>query len=135
MSRQRCIQHSVWKARPRSARPAAASGHIRSVQSTALHVLRMVEEEIARTFSLGVPHLRAGLGSLFILNYRRASIEEIEQRRGVRIYLQADDSLTPPEYRLDRIKQLNPGEEGGKRLSAPLPPIEDEIDDIPPEEA
>jgi ribonuclease E len=93
-----------------------------------------VEEEIARTFSPGVTIFVPTSVALFILNHKRASIEEIEQRRGVRIYLQADDGLTPPEYRLDRIKLLNPGEEVVKRATALLPPIEDEIDDIPPEE-
>jgi ribonuclease E len=133
MSRQR-LHPSLVEASTESCPHCRGSGRMRSVESTALHVLRMVEEEIARTFSPGVTIFVPTSVALFILNHKRASIEEIEQRRGVRIYLQADDGLTPPEYRLDRIKQLNPGEEVVKRITAPLPPIEDEIDDIPPEE-
>ena len=133
MSRQR-LHPSLVEASTEVCPHCRGSGRMRSVESTALHVLRMVEEEIARTFSPGVTIFVPTSVALFILNHKRASIEEIEQRRGVRIYLQADDGLTPPEYRLDRIKQLNPGEEVVKRVTAPLPPIEDEIDDIPPEE-
>ncbi len=133
MSRQR-LHPSLVEASTEICPHCRGSGRMRSVESTALHVLRMVEEEIARTFSPGVTIFVPTSVALFILNHKRASIEEIEQRRGVRIYLQADDGLTPPEYRLDRIKLLNPGEEVVKRITAPLPPIEDEIDDIPPEE-
>ncbi|HWA48765.1 MAG TPA: Rne/Rng family ribonuclease, partial [Dongiaceae bacterium] len=134
MSRQR-LHPSLVEASTEICPHCRGSGRMRSVESTALHVLRMVEEEIARTFSPGVTIFVPTSVALFILNHKRASIEEIEQRRGVRIYLQADDSLTPPEYRLDRIKLLNPGEEVVKRVAAPAAPIEDEVDDdIPPEE-
>ena len=133
MSRQR-LHPSLVEASTEICPHCRGSGRMRSVESTALHVLRMVEEEIARTFSPGVTIFVPNSVALFILNHKRASIEEIEQRRGVRIYLQADDELTPPEYRLERIKQLNPGEEVQKRMAPPPAPVEDEIDDIPPEE-
>ncbi len=94
----------------------------------------MAEEEIARSFSPGVTIFVPSAVALFMLNHKRRSIEEIEQRRGVRVYLQADDELTPPEYRLDRIKQLNPGEEVVPRAMEGAPIIEDEPDDLTPEE-
>jgi ribonuclease E len=94
----------------------------------------MAEEEIARSFSPGVTIFVPGAVALFMLNHKRRSIEEIEQRRGVRVYLQADDELTPPEYRLDRIKQLNPGEEVQPRAMEAAPIIEDEPDDLTAEE-
>ena len=133
MSRQR-LHPSLVEASTESCPHCRGSGRVRSVESTALHVLRMAEEEIARNFSPGVTIFVPGSVALFILNHKRASIDDIEQRRGVRIYLQADDELTPPEYRLERIKMLNPGEEVQKRIAAEAPVIEDEIDDIPPEE-
>ncbi len=54
-----------------------------------------------------------------MLNHKRRAIEEMERRRGVRVYLQADDELIPPEYRLDRIEQLNPGDEVQPRRFPP----------------
>ena len=110
MSRQR-LHPSLVEASTEACAHCHGTGRVRSVESTALHVLRMAEEEIARSFSPGVTIFVPTAVALFMLNHKRRAIEEMEQRRGVRVYLQADDELTPPEYRLDRIKQLNPGEE------------------------
>jgi ribonuclease E len=133
MSRQR-LHPSLAEASTEACTHCHGTGRVRSVESTALHVLRMAEEEIARNFSPGVTIFVPSAVALFMLNHKRRAIEEIEQRRGVRVYLQADDELTPPEYRLDRIKQLNPGEEVQPRAALPAPVIEDEPDDFIPEE-
>jgi ribonuclease E len=133
MSRQR-LHPSLAEASTEACAHCHGTGRVRSVESTALHVLRMAEEEIARSFSPGVTIFVPTAVALFMLNHKRRAIEEMEQRRGVRVYLQADDELTPPEYRLDRIKQLNPGEEVQPRALPAAPIIEDEPDDLPPEE-
>ena len=133
MSRQR-LHPSLAEASTEACAHCHGTGRVRSVELTALHVLRMAEEEIARSFSPGVTIFVPTPVALFMLNHKRRAIEEMEQRRGVRVYLQADDELTPPEYRLDRIKQLNPGEEIQPRALPAAPIIEDEPDDLPPEE-
>ncbi|MGH6893707.1 MAG: Rne/Rng family ribonuclease, partial [Dongiaceae bacterium] len=133
MSRQR-LHPSLAEASTEACAHCHGTGRVRSVESTALHVLRMAEEEIARNFSPGVTIFVPGAVALFILNHKRHAVDEMEQRRGVRAYLQADDELTPPEYRLDRIKQLNPGEEVQQRAQLPAPVIEEEPDDSIPEE-
>jgi ribonuclease E len=133
MSRQR-LHPSLVEASTEACAHCHGTGRVRSVESTALHVLRMAEEEIARSFSPGVTIFVPTPVALFMLNHKRRAIEEMEQRRGVRVYLQADDELTPPEYRLDRIKQLNPGEEIQPRALPAAPIIEEEPDDLPPEE-
>ncbi|HKP26331.1 MAG TPA: Rne/Rng family ribonuclease, partial [Dongiaceae bacterium] len=133
MSRQR-LHPSLVEASTEACAHCHGTGRVRSVESTALHVLRMAEEEIARSFSPGVTIFVPNAVALFMLNHKRRAIEEMEQRRGVRVYLQADDELTPPEYRLDRIKQLNPGEELQQRALPQAPIIEDEPEDLPPEE-
>ncbi len=131
MSRQR-LHPSLVEASTEMCPHCRGSGRMRSVESTALHVLRMVEEEIARSFTPGATIFVPTSVALFILNHKRTSIDDIEQRRGVRIYLQADDDLTPPEYRLERIKMLNPGEEVLKRMAPP--PVIEEEEELPPEE-
>ena len=133
MSRQR-LHPSLVEASTEACAHCHGTGRVRSVESTALHVLRMAEEEIARNFSPGVTIFVPSAVALFMLNHKRRAIEEMEQRRGVRVYLQADDELTPPEYRLDRIKQLNPGEEIQPRAALPAPVIEEEPEDLLPEE-
>ncbi|HSE73587.1 MAG TPA: Rne/Rng family ribonuclease [Dongiaceae bacterium] len=133
MSRQR-LHPSLVEASTEACAHCHGTGRVRSVESTALHVLRMAEEEIARNFSPGVTIFVPSAVALFMLNHKRRAIEEMEQRRGARVYLQADDELTPPEYRLDRIKQLNPGEEVQPRAIQAAPAIEDEPEDALPEE-
>ncbi|MET1028140.1 MAG: ribonuclease E/G, partial [Dongiaceae bacterium] len=127
MSRQR-LHPSLAEASTEICPHCAGTGRIRSVDSTALHVLRMVEEEITRSFSPGISVFIPTAVALYILNQKRSSLSELEQRRGVRIYLQADDSLIPPDYRLERIKLLAPGEEVQQRQLPPAKPVEDEID-------
>jgi ribonuclease E len=133
MSRQR-LHPSLVEASTEACAHCHGTGRVRSVESTALHVLRMAEEEIARSFSPGVTIFVPTAVALFMLNHKRRAIEEMEQRRGVRVYLQADDELTPPEYRLDRIKQLSPGEEVQPRAAQAAPIAEEEADDLLPEE-
>ncbi|HVJ40685.1 MAG TPA: ribonuclease E/G [Dongiaceae bacterium] len=127
MSRQR-LHPSLAEASTEICPHCAGTGRIRSVDSTALHVLRMVEEEITRSYSPGVAVMVPGAVALYILNQKRASLSELEQRRGVRIYLESDDSLIPPDYRLERLKQLAPGEEVQQRQLPPVMVVEEDYD-------
>jgi ribonuclease E len=126
MSRQR-LHASLEEASTATCPHCHGTGRMRSVDSTALHVLRMVEEEITRNPAPGVTvHVPTAV-ALFILNQKRHALAQLELRRGVRIYLNADDELTPPDFRLERLKQLAPGEE---LPAAPLPAVIDvEIDE------
>ncbi|HVM85707.1 MAG TPA: Rne/Rng family ribonuclease [Candidatus Binatia bacterium] len=127
MSRQR-LHPSLQEASTEICPHCRGSGRIRSVDSTALHVLRMVEEEITKTFSPGVSVFAPTPVALYILNQKRTALSQLEMRRGVRIYINGDDTLTPPDFRLDRIKQLAPGEELPP-APAPVPlPADAEID-------
>jgi len=110
MSRQR-LHPSLQEASTVICAHCAGTGRMRSVDSTALHVLRMVEEEITRSFSPGITVFVPSAVALYILNHKRQSLAEFEMRRGIRIYLNGDDSLMSPDYRIERIKQLAPGEE------------------------
>ncbi len=114
MSRQR-LHASLQEASTELCPHCHGTGRMRSVDSTALHVLRMVEEEITRSPSPGVTVFVPSAVALYVLNQKRHALAQLELRRGVRIYMTADDDLTPPDYRLERLKQLVPGEE--------LPPV------------
>jgi ribonuclease E len=127
MSRQR-LHPSLQEASTDICPHCRGSGRIRSVDSTALHVLRLVEEEITKSFSPGVSVFAPTAVALYILNQKRMALSQLEIRRGVRVYVNGDDTLTPPDFRLERIKQLAPGEELPP-APAPLPmPTEAEID-------
>jgi ribonuclease E len=127
MSRQR-LHPSLQEASTDICPHCRGSGRIRSVDSTALHVLRLVEEEISKSFSPGVSVYAPTAVALYILNQKRTALSQLEARRGVRVYVNGDDSLTPPDFRLERLKQLAPGEELPPAPALIPLPIEAEID-------
>jgi ribonuclease E len=108
MSRQR-LRPSVTEASSELCPVCGGVGHIRSTESAALHALRALEEEGVRkpsgTITLHVPTKVA----LYILNQKRATLTEIESRYSFNVTVEADESLVPPDFRLDRVRQ--PGEE------------------------
>src|SRR5215475_7019351 len=105
LSRQR-LRPSLIEASTEICRHCRGTGHIRSTESTALHVLRAIEEECMRNRNSGLAVSVPTSAALYILNNKRAALSEIEQRNGIRITIGGDDSLIPPEYRIERIKGL-----------------------------
>ncbi len=89
------------------------TGLVRSLESAALAVLRAIEEEGIRRRSSEITVTAASSVVLYILNQKRDMLADIERRYGMRVYLSADDSLTPPTHRLERIRAKLPGEEAG----------------------
>ena len=83
----------------------AGSGTRRSTESTALYILRAIEEETIRksggTLTVHVPTEVA----LYVLNNKRAALQDIESRFSCTIQLTADDTLIPPESRIERSQE------------------------------
>ncbi|WP_114391878.1 Rne/Rng family ribonuclease [Oleisolibacter albus] len=98
------------------------TGLIRSQESAALAVLRAIEEEGIRRRSSEITVTCASSVTLYILNQKREVLADIERRHGLRVYMQADDQLTGPDHRLERIKAKLPGEE-----SAPAPVVAEKV--------
>src|SRR5262249_14702486 len=115
LSRQR-LRPSLFEASTEVCRYCRGTGHVRSTESTALHVLRSIEEEGARQKSAAITVSVPAQAALFILTHKRLSLAELEARQGLRIYLAADESLVPPDFRIERLRALAPGE-------APPPPV------------
>jgi ribonuclease E len=105
LSRQR-LRPSLIEASTEICRHCRGTGHIRSTESTALHVLRAIEEECMRNRNAGLAVSVPTSAALYILNNKRAALSEIEQRNGIRVTIGGDDSLIPPEYRIERIKGM-----------------------------
>jgi ribonuclease E len=80
------------------------TGVTRSTESMAMHVLRAIEEEGGRDRSSAVTVAVATSVALYVLNQKRAALNDIEQRHGFTVSIEADDSLIPPNLRLDRVK-------------------------------
>jgi ribonuclease E len=130
MSRQR-LRSSLAEASTQPCPHCGGSGVIRSTESTALYVLRSIEEEGARGRSAEIcVYVPTGV-ALYLLNQKRDSLAQIEARYGLRVIVGRDDTLIPPNFRLERLRAFAPGE-GPPRLAPPPPPveIEDEDDEV-----
>ncbi|MCH8092797.1 MAG: ribonuclease E/G, partial [Proteobacteria bacterium] len=127
MSRQR-LRPSLFEVSTKACSHCKGTGFVRSTESTALHVLRAIEEEGIRRrnaeLTLSVP----GDVALYILNQKRSMLTDIETRYNFRIMVVVDDALVAPEFGLDRVKGRA---EDGKQVQAIVPetgaePIDEE---------
>ncbi len=131
MSRQR-LRPSLVEAHTQVCPNCAGTGLVRSTESTALRVLRAIEEEGVRRTASELTVFVPTLVALYILNQKRPALTEIEARHGLRVFVTADDALVPPDYRMERMRTLSgekverevvrPGEHAGE---AAEPPEED----------
>jgi ribonuclease E len=101
MSRQR-LRPSVMESAGVVCPTCAGSGHVRSVEATALFVLRALEEEgISKPSARVTLHVPTPV-ALYILNQKRVALAEIEARYDFAVTVKVDDALVSPDYRLDR---------------------------------
>ena len=84
MSRQR-LRPSLIEASTQPCPHCDGTGHIRSTESTALHVLRAIEEEGMRRRSAEICVAVPTKVALYILNQKRESLKQIEARYGFRV--------------------------------------------------
>ena len=82
----------------------AGSGFMRGTESSALHVLRAIEEEAGKRKAAEILVHAAGSVALYVLNNKRSWLQEIETRHRIAVHLAADDSLVPPALRIDRVR-------------------------------
>ncbi|NDF51988.1 MAG: ribonuclease E/G, partial [Betaproteobacteria bacterium] len=80
------------------------TGVIRDVESSALHVLRVIQEESMKEGSAAV-HAQVPVEvATYLLNEKRAEIHKMEARLRVEIILIPNKYLETPHYKLDRLK-------------------------------
>ena len=80
-------------------------GSIRDVESTALAVIRIVEEEALKETSSEIRAFLPIAISSFLLNEKRNILSEIEQRNNVRIVVVPEPEMQTPHYRVERIRE------------------------------
>jgi ribonuclease E len=101
LSRQR-LRPSLLETSSESCPHCEGTGVRRSTDSTALHILRMLEDECTRRkadeLTLFVPTSVA----LYLLNYKRKALADVETRYETTIIVENDDTLIPPDCRIER---------------------------------
>ena len=78
------------------------SGIRRSVESTAVHVLRGIEEEGVRGRATEIEVAMPPSVALYILNHKRETIARLEEKFEFGIIVSQDDGLVPPDYDIKR---------------------------------
>src|SRR5438477_203488 len=101
MSRQR-LRPSLAEASTQPCPHCGGTGFIRSVESTALYVLRSIEEEGIRRRSAEICIYVPTTVALYILNQKRESLAQIEARYGVRVMVAREDERDGDDRRRRR---------------------------------
>jgi ribonuclease E len=129
MSRQR-IRTSVLESSTEKCPYCGGSGHVRSVSSLALQVLRALEEQLIKgaTHNLIVRTRRDV--ALYVLNHKRAHLRALEERFAIVITINADDTLIAPQaFAIDRGEQVHTAEAAkalAERAESQTVPLEEE---------
>jgi ribonuclease E len=111
LSRQR-LRPSLAEVSTQKCPHCAGTGFIRSTESTALRVLRGIEEEGMKARSVALKVCVPASVAIYILNQKRATLTAIERRHNLEITFEPDDALVPPAYRLERMKARERGDIG-----------------------
>jgi ribonuclease E len=123
MSRQR-IRTSVLESSTDKCPHCGGTGHVRSVASVALQVLRMIEETLLRggTHNL-IVRTRSDI-AIYVLNHKRAHLRDLEDRFRIAITINADAAMggqTP--FMIERGEQVHSVEQARAIAAAqPAPP-------------
>lgn len=90
------------------------TGHIRGIESTALHILRITQEDAMKENSAIIQVQLPVEVATFLLNEKRSDIHKIEERMGVEVVLIPNIHLETPNYNIIRIKHDDVNEDTNK---------------------
>ncbi|MBO6519878.1 MAG: Rne/Rng family ribonuclease [Rhodospirillales bacterium] len=103
MSRQR-LRPSLQEIQTEPCPHCGGTGIRRSTDTTALQMLRIIEEEAMRKRSTEITVWMPTSVALYILNHKRDMLARIEEDYELKVFLESDDSLIPPDYRMERVR-------------------------------
>ncbi len=119
MSRQR-LRPSLMEASLVACPHCNGTGHVRSTESAAIHVLRGIEDEGARRRNAEIMvHVAAPI-AMYILNHKRERLRMIEGRYGLRVLFNGDNTLIPAQMRIEKLRSLEPMEVAELIAGAPI---------------
>ena len=88
-------------------------GSIRTVKSTALSVLRLIEEEAMKSSTAKVITQVPMDVATFLLNEKRQDISSIETRQNVELLLIPNSNLETPHFKIQRLREQDMGSKSG----------------------
>jgi ribonuclease E len=106
MSRQR-IRSSVLESSTEVCPHCGGTGHVRSVSSVALQVVRAVEETLLKGATHNLIVRSRSDVAIYVLNHKRAHLRMLEERFKITIAVNVDPTLTGhPSFAIDRGEQM-----------------------------
>lgn len=103
LSRQR-LQPALAESSHIACPRCAGTGVIRSIESTALHVLRLIQDAAMKE-NTGEVHAQVPVDvATFLLNEKRAELFGLEERLDVSVFLIPNTNLENPHYEISRIR-------------------------------
>jgi len=88
------------------------TGHIRSIESAALHILRILEEEAMKE-NTGAIHVQVPVDvATFLLNEKRVDIARVEMRHHVNLLIIPNRHLETPQHEIIRLRHDQLNQEG-----------------------
>jgi ribonuclease E len=122
MSRQR-IRTSVLESSTEKCPICGGSGHVRSVSSVALQLLRAIEEMLNKGATHNLIVRTRSEVALYVLNHKRGHLRALEERFRITITISADATVNAQvSYIVDRGEQVHTVE-AAKALAAAQPQI------------
>ncbi|MCB1761179.1 MAG: ribonuclease E [Gammaproteobacteria bacterium] len=103
MSRQR-LRPSLGESSQSVCPRCSGHGFIRGVESLGLSVLRIIEEDAMKENTVRIVAQLPVDTATFLLNEKRETIHEIEQRQSVSVLLVPNIHLQTPHYEIERVR-------------------------------
>ncbi len=131
MSRQR-IRTSVLESTTQVCQHCGGVGYVRSPSSIGLHIIRSIEEYLLREAGFDITIRTPTISALYVLNHKRSSLSDLEDRFGLNISIEADDSVASQHLAIDKgpASTRTPG----APKASPLPDFDETDPDIPADE-
>ncbi len=129
MSRQR-LRPGLLEASTRPCPHCEGTGIVRSVESSALHVLRAIEEEGIRARATGLRVFMPTAVAFYLLNNKRHELGNAESRYGFSVSIEVDDTLIAPKFRMERL--VAPKEEAEAEGMEGEAPREEAVEAVEP---
>ncbi len=119
MSRQR-LRPSLGESSQETCPVCEGHGTIRSVESLALSILRLVEEEVMKDYTGQIVVQAPNDVVNFLHNEKRAALAKVESRHNVPIMMLANEHMIMPHFEIHRVKKADISDESSyKRVARP----------------
>ncbi|MCS4532697.1 Rne/Rng family ribonuclease [Neisseria montereyensis] len=129
LSRQR-LKPALGESSHHTCPRCGGTGVIRSIESTALHVLRIIQEEAMKD-NTGEVHAQVPVDvATFLLNEKRAELFGLEERLDVSVFLIPNIHLENPHYEINRVRNDDVDENADPSYKRVAMPEEDETEKL-----